>query len=368
MLVLRSAARVILLLIFISSFSTLVISIIKIMNVGYIGVYAERTVDEFSAAIEAELVKKNTKEDIELKLNSLLKQDPRNWVVLDSMKGVITEYKIDVSPAILAEFDRLREEDFGFLVSSFSCIKCAYSTDYCAANQLLICKLPIELTPISDIFVVSNAAADYVAGNEIDKIEFSLSTLGLVSTAMVPVTGGTTVAILVPIKLLKLARKIGALTKPLKKTIDDALLKGIAWEKVSFDTVWNNPTILVVEEAMQPIKDLTNSILQMSKNGMSHGDILDVMKNVDNVDDARRVVAVSTKFGSKTTGIVRVISKSRLARLGLRFADNIISAMFSIAGLLLSLTAAMISGAQALVTHVLKKFLRATNRRVEKLS
>lgn len=95
-------------------------------------------------------------------------------------------------------------DDNGWWASVKSCGSCLVDASTCALTALLACRGPLELTPVGDAVSVLRAAADYLAGGEVDDIDLMLSLAGLTATSLVIVSGATSYSVKVGTGLAKL--------------------------------------------------------------------------------------------------------------------------------------------------------------------
>ena len=273
--------------------------------------------------------------------------EPRNWLVIDSLMEILVDEKIDLPKDIQIKYDNARNTDRSLSDQTISCAKCAWDQTACDATNLLACRLPIELTPIGDAQGVWNAGSSYVAGENFDKVDASLSAVGLGATTLTVLTVGAGSVATVPVKVgagvLKILRRAGKLPKWMLKILKDAAGTGVNWQKFSKARSLEELNLAINKRALRPVKELSNGLGGMFMN-VGPTQTVYLVEQAKKASIFRGLVASSRVYGKKTAGYMKLIGSNRLVRATLKFSDELYGLVLGILGVVTSLIVSLLTG------------------------
>lgn len=111
------------------------------------------------AELEREAAGPNPKA-AEARLAEHLENELRNWLVIDAMLAEIT-----VSDVPLETLETARDTDHGVVAHT---ARCTSDASTCSLENLMICRVPLELTPLEDITSLASAAISRSTGQHVD--------------------------------------------------------------------------------------------------------------------------------------------------------------------------------------------------------
>ena len=209
----RPLFKIILTLIFVVSTSVSCWKIYTLSQHQFVGLMVDRTEVSLKVKINKEITKQVSSESVEKRVLSLLNEEPRNWLVLEAVKETAQVYNFNLSSEVLDQYEKLNSQDHSFLVRTKSCAQCALDAAKCSLSAIMLCRAPIDLTPLGDISTLSIEASKHLRGKEIDSINITLSALGLASIGLGP--KGTTVKL--GVSTAKTAKRMGLLSRGMIK-------------------------------------------------------------------------------------------------------------------------------------------------------
>lgn len=321
----------------------------------------ERSADEFAAALEREMAEAATEEAIASRIRALLVETPRNWIAIQALEDLAAERALPLSPDLLAERATAWDEDSGWLATAGGCVSCAFDASTCSLSMAMICNVPVAMTPLGDIAGLGKAAADYLAGRDVDQLDLALSVVGLVATVATVATGGTSYTLKAGASLLRLARKMSLLPPRLLALVTDVARTGIRWDALASVDALTDPARLIVAEKVAPLASVASDLGRISAR-LDNTRTLHLLRNVDGPDDARRIATAAERLGSRVVGALELLGKSRFMRAALRLGDEALALTMGIVGLFLSLGAALASLLQGLVLRRMRLMLRQAAR------
>ena len=352
--------RAILLLVLIGSISLSAWNLFQIVQNPAVSALIDRSQSELTANMNRELAKAATPDRIKERLETLIQEDPTPWLAITAVQDVAKFRKIpipsDLSDAIQTEYDL----DHGFLQTSGKCISCGWDASNCELSAILLCRAPVDLTPVGDITGVIRESGNYALGRDVDKIDLTLSAIGLGATAIAPATGGSSLAIKLGASTLKTTKKIGNLSPGLSRMLTRSADEAIDWQNLSKSGVRDFPDTLrksVNMDALTPVTDTLKSA-GVIRGSTSVVETLHLMKYLDTSQDAARTARISNALGPRTVSAFEVVGKSRLLRSSLRYSDEMIGAILSAIAAVFALIWLVLS---TLMTRATRAALRRTS-------
>ncbi|RMD50093.1 MAG: hypothetical protein D6832_00400, partial [Alphaproteobacteria bacterium] len=152
-----------------------------------------------------------TAERLEARLAALLAEDPRPWPVIDSVLEVGRAAGLAPPPALAARIEAARAEDSGLLARAGACARCVWDLGRCDAGALVICRLPVEISPAGDLAAIARQTGAWVQGAEVDRLDLALGLVGLAASGATLASGGGTLGAKAGLAFLRVAYRAGAL-------------------------------------------------------------------------------------------------------------------------------------------------------------
>lgn len=323
-----------------------------------LGALKNRTGIELTAALNRELAKAATPDQISTRLENLLKEEPTQWLAITAIQDVAKTRDVQIPPELSNEIQLRYDAEHGLLQASGKCLSCGWDAGNCELSAILLCRAPVDLTPVGDITGVIRESGNYVLGNEVDKLDLTLSAVGLGATALAPATGGSTLAVKLGASTLKTTKKLGNLSPGLSRMLTRSADEAIDWKKLSKATPFDFPKILkdaIDPVALQPVTDTLKAAGDIRANTGAI-ETLYIMKYLGSVDDAAQTARISKSLGPRTIAAFEVVGKSRLLRATLRYTDEAI-------GAIAALISAFLSAVSLLISSLTTKSLRMTQKR-----
>lgn len=216
---------------------------------------------------------------------------------------------------LLSEAAKLAGEPDTGMDAVRSCAACAYDVRNCRAlAEIAKCNIPVELTPLGDVNALRRQVANSVTGAEIDQLEAGLAVVGLAATAAVVVSGGSSATIKAGASAGRIARRMGAVSPGLSRTIGNAADLNIQWRLVDdylFGTV--APDALADAAKIERLSGFASDFGRIVRN-TSASDTLVLLRQIDNGEDLARMVRASSALGADTRGSFALLGKSRVFR------------------------------------------------------
>jgi len=243
-----------------------------------------------------------------------------------------------------------------------ACGACAIDVTACATlAQIGACALPFELTPAGDINALRRAGVTYVDGGDVDRLDLGLAVIGLGATGAVLATGGTSYSLKAGTSVLRMARRLGALTPPLAARLSDLVSNAVRWDRMGDLATWRiAPADMINTAKLTELTALSGSIRRVAE-ATSVAQAIDLLRYVDTTQDAARLARISNALGPQTRGAFEVLGKSRALRAAVRLSDVTIGAAVALYALALQL---FLFGAQQCGNGLLRLLHRSAQRRM----
>ncbi|MBC2836363.1 hypothetical protein [Paragemmobacter straminiformis] len=297
--------------------------------------WREATAAEIVAATDRMLLLGATPARIETLILARLSETPRNWPALAAIRALADERGIPLAPDTQAAYDAALATDESLMKQAGDCARCIWDITQCSLSKVLICRAPVDLTFVGDLAGVGRAAANYMAGADIDDIDLGLSLAGLAATATILVSGGTSATLKAGAGAAKVARGMGRLSDGVTGMVRTAVKSGVKWDALpsarSADDLYN----ALRWEAFAPLADTLGGIERI-RAATGTTDALHLLPLVDSATDARRLGNAAEALGPRMVGRAEVLGKARIMRATLRATGAAWALVGGIIGMALS--------------------------------
>ncbi len=309
---------------------------------------------ELTAALNRELHRAATPAKLHTKIETLLSQTPIDWLTVNALRDLAAARNIPLTPELTSTLQTQYDADHTVLKTSGKCISCGWDAANCELSAILVCRAPVDLTPIGDITGVIRESANYARGQPVDKLDLTLSALGLGATALAPATAGTSLAIKLGATTLKTTKKIGHLNPSLTRIITTSADQAIDWDKLATATPNSFPQTAkaaINSEALEPVLGVLAAAADM-RGAIGIPQTLHMMKFVDNTQEAATTARIAKLSGPRTVGIFETLGKTRALRAGLKYSK---AAWSFLAALLSAFTAALLLISNFAANRILRR-------------
>lgn len=323
-------------------------------------ILADAGENEIRAAYARFLTREVTPDRVEAALSTLLDADPRDWGEIDEVMATAKEARVAPSPELAARRDALRAGDETLWGRTKRCAACAYDINRCSLTTFVTCRLPVEMTPAADIAELVRGGDAYLSGDDVDEFAVTLAAIGLGATLFVVVSGGSSTSVKIGATLLRAGRKIGAVSDGVARIIVRTGKKAVRWDRLpDFDPSRPADSVirLIDVDAMKPAADIARNMGKVSRNSASYAQALRVIRYADNGDEMRRLAAVSGAIKTRAAGLIRVVGKSRVLRLAMRWSDDFVALLWWLGAVGASLALLVVQLAGTTVLRSLRRRL-----------
>lgn len=296
---------------------------------------------EITAAVDRELARLSPGA-IPARITALLAAEPRDWVVLEALRGLAEELGQPLPVEVEAAYQAAFEADSGFFAAAQNCAACAADLGACSLSTVFICGVPVELSFIGDVRDITKGAIDYMAGNEVDRVAVALSIVGIGATVAVVVSGGTSVSAKLGASALKIARGMGRVSPRLNALMARAAADGIDWLALRRARGFDDIAASLRAEAFAPLVSIAADLERM-RGATNVTTALHLLPMVDDANDARRLANATEALGPRVVARAEVLGKARLLRATVRVTGMGYALIAGMVGLIMSL-AVMVAG------------------------
>lgn len=292
--------------------------------------FTARSTAAIAAAAERALLREATPDKMTARLQALLSEEPRNWLAIDAIQTLANDRAITLTVNVIARRDEAYSADHGYWQTTRKCATCAIDASTCDLSAILLCRAPVDLTPIGDVAGLARGASNHLAGREVDQVDVILSAIGLSAVALTVASGGSSLSVKAGAGFAKMAKLMNRLPPALIRPLMRAGREGVDWARLPMARSADDVSALMQPRVLRPATAILDDAGRMARNtGTLDG--LHLMKYVDNPADLKRIARASDAFGPRTTGIVETLGKSRVLRMTMRVADQV---WYAAAGLL----------------------------------
>ena len=315
----------------------------------------DRSRDEIVAATDRLMAQYATPDHVAALIAARLDDRPRNWVALDALDQVAAERGLALPPALLAARDAALAEDSDWLTGIGECARCAYDPGTCTLSNVLVCQVPVALTPLGDIAGIARAGTAAATGREVDEIDLGLSIIGLGATALVLASGGSSALVKVGASTARLARRMNLLSPRLTETGLVTLRRGVDWAALPAVRSSDDLARVVRMDVLAPVVAVVGDMGRI-QGAVGTSRALHLLRYVDDAADARRLARASDALGLRTVQRIEVLGKARFLRATVRWSDAARTAMAGFLSLIASLAGFLTGAVQGLGLRVLRRF------------
>lgn len=353
----RALARLLLTLALVASLVFTLWSGARLATDPALAMWRDAAASEIVAATETVLAEAATPEALAGRLSAHLDAEPRDWVVIEALTDLARERTIDLPPDLVDRLQMLRATDSGLLATAQSCAACVMDAGACTVSLLLLCRAPVDLTPVGDVAGIVRAGTAHLAGTEIDEIDLGLSIIGLGATALVLFSGGTSLSVKAGAGLAKVARGAGRLSEGLSGVIRVAVRNGVDWARLPTVRSADDLATAIRADAFTPLIATAADLTRLqSVTGTARA--LHLLPLVDGPVTARRLANGAEALGpSRLIAGADLAGPARMLRAMVRFSDLTIQFIGGFCAFLVLM-------AQSVVGLVKSTALRMARRRV----
>lgn len=313
--------------------------------------------DRIAARLEAGLARAAANGQTLTRFAALLDDTPRNWRAIDAIEAELARQGIALPPDLAARRQALHAADHGALATARACTACAWDARTCTLESAT-CALPVYLTPVPDLAGVLREGGNYLTGAEVDEIDLALSAIGLSAFALVPVTGGTSLAVKTGAALGRIAKAMGRLPPALARSFRTAAREGFDWAGLPAVRSLDDFAALTRPTHLRPAVVVLNDGGRIAA-ALGVAPTLHMLAHAGNATDLRRLANVAEAAPARSVAALEVLGSSRLLRTARRVSD-IAYAFLSAAAVFLSTLAGLVGNA---LTWALRRAARAGARR-----
>ena len=356
--VIRLMARLVLSGLMIASLVLAAVNISALAKAPVGAAFVARGIEGIAAATEHALAVHATPEVLTNRLDALLIEEPRNWLAIEAVEGLAAERAIQLPADLIERRTAAWEADSGFWKGAGDCLQCIRDATTCDITLVLMCRAPIDLSPVGDLAGVTRGGLDYISGRDVDEVDVILSVIGLTAVTLALWSGGSSLSIKAGAGLGKLAKSMNRLPDTLTRPLVRVFREGVDWQGIGQVRGLDDLVGLLRPAAMRPAAAIVSDAGRMVGN-TSTLDALHLMKYVNDPADLSRMTRASDALGPRMVGTVEVLGKSRVMRLTMRMADEVWFIFGGFIGALASLLALL----QSLMFSALSRRLRRVERR-----
>ena len=286
-----------------------------------------------------------------------LGETPRNWVAIEALEEVAAERGLALPPALTAARTAAWDEDSDWLTGIGECARCAYDPSACTLSNVLLCQVPVALTPLGDIAGISRAGTAAATGGNVDEIDLGLSIIGLGATALVLASGGSSAAVKIGASTARLARQMNLLSPRLTAEGLTALRRGVDWAALPAVRSSDDLARVVRMDVLAPVVAVVGDMGRI-QGAVGTTRALHLLAYVEDATDARRMARATEALGARSVGRIEVLGKARFLRATTRWSDATRTVMAGLLGFLGSLAALAASILQGAGLRFLRRFVR----------
>lgn len=318
----------------------------------------ERTGEEIAADIERAIARHVDASTVIARLEELLQQEPRAWFAIEALEQVAMRRRIELPPELVERRNELHARDTGLINRSARCASCIWDLERCDFSMILICRGPIELTPLGDLASVIREGTKFALGRKVDLIDVGLSVLGLTAVALAPVSGGSSLSVKLGVGTAKTAWRTGRLSKGLIAPLRRAFRRGFDWSGI--------PAVRSLEELValarpRVLRRAAGMASDFGRINLALGPrrTLYLLPEIGSPYQARVVADAAAGMGSeRTLGAFEALGKARFIRASARWSDEIRWTVVGISGLMTSLLGLFLKAFASPVINMLRRLLR----------
>jgi len=326
----------------------------------------DRQVVQIENRVKMQLLKFATPEHIALRLQEALQPVPADWEGIALLAEFSADNQVEIPQSLLDEIEARRQVERGeeerFLSACYRCMK---DSENCPISLAKSCDIAVELTPVGDVRSINTALDDWLAGRPVDTLETGLATVGLAATVGSLFTAGSAYSIKVGASTVKVARKIGSISKPLARFLRRNTKGLLDFSRIPRD--WRtNPSSIMAAVSVSKLSELKSLMLNLGglRTNVGTAKTLRLLRAVEDGTDAHRLRLASDVLKADTPKALEVLGKNRL----LKQTYKINPKFTRMAGTLLTFLGALLGlfwgTVTAFLSAILRYSMRLTKRRL----
>lgn len=355
---LKNLARLFLTIIFVCSLGFTLYNLTKLWRNPTVSILAQRSNDQLTAEIDRQLAIRSSESSIEARIFELLQDQPRNWIAIESIELIASDRGVELSSDLMDLRNQAYEDDHGYWKATGKCVSCALNADTCEISAVLLCRAPIELSPIGDVSSVIRESSNYVSGSHVDLFDLGLSAIGLASTAAILLSGGTSGTIKIGTAVAKTANRMGRISEPMMSLVKKQALRSIDWNIIANSSIGSYSSDFsraINFKEIEPLLLVVDRLGSMRKT-MGLPATLYLLKSVDGPKDALAFKRLADVKKDRAVGVFELIGKNNVVRSSMRYSDEALGAIFGIIGMVLSIASSIASVFFSFVSQRFRKW------------
>jgi hypothetical protein len=243
-------------------------------------------------------------------------------IQLELLLGLANDHGMVLPPDMITDIAALDAQASGLFARTASCGACAVDITACKTlAQIGACAVPFELSPAGDLNAVRRASVSYLSGEAVDQFDLGLAIVGLGATGSVLATGGTSYTVKAGTSVLRMARRLGAITPAFAARLGDLTRQAIRWDRIEdLAALGIGPADMINATQMAELTAIGTSVRRVATK-TSMGEAVSLLLHVDSAEDAVRLARVTDAVGPKARGAFEVLGKTRVLRATVRLSD-----------------------------------------------
>lgn len=302
-----------------------------------------RTAEEARAAFTRAMAIRVTPDWLLPRLEAAVATDAPDDVAL--YLEIAGEHGVAIPASLAAAAEAVLAAHEDMIDAAGDCARCAWDIAACPSLGMIgACALPVEMTPAGDLNALRRAAADWIAGREVDRLDAGLAVVGLAATAGVVFTGGSSLTAKAGATVLRLGRRLGTISPRLMEAVTDSLAGLVRWDRLDDVILGRLPAGEAVDGARGArLMSLATDLKGLSDN-TSPAEALVLLRQAGTAEDLGRLARVSAVAGKDTRKVMRVLGTDafRLLRRVSHLAELAIGLVALVATQLAALSLALL--------------------------
>lgn len=287
-----------------------------------------RTASEARTALSAAVARQVTPDWLLPRIRAAVAAD--DMVRLDLLTGLARDHDIALPADLSDAVAQMAARHQGWAATARDCGRCMTDVSACPSLTLIsACTLPFELSPAGDAAALLRQGRAYAAGEDVDRVQASLASVGLLATAAGVATLGGSLSVKAAATTLRVAHRADALSPGMQRAVIAAARSPATMAPIAGD-------------------------LGVIARATSGSELLPILRLADGPDDLRDLARLSDVAGPGTRSTLEVLGKTRSLRLLVRLGDLAVAAL-AVMALLLAQAAAL---AGSVVRLILRRALR----------
>ncbi len=318
---------------------TAVANVVAFTQGPFVEPWVVRTKAEALLALDRAIVGQLTPEWVGAELDAAV--DGEDLARAQLLLELVERHEVPVPRLQIDRASSYVDRETGLVAQLKMCSSCFADPANCKTPSVfLVCNLPVELTVIGDARTLTEAGADVVAGDPVDRIDVALATVGIGASALAPFTGMTSYSVKLGATALRVARRMGILGKGLGRALSKASDIPFRWNKLDEFATTGNLDLVTDSRLLRELADIAGDFGTVGRYA-NPKDTVFLLRHVENVEDAAGLAQVSKVAGKRTREAVEVLGLQKAAKTIKRLSDLAIltiGLLCTLAGQILALT------------------------------